>query len=80
MTKQLTIGPETGHLLAALRCIEDAKNNYYEAVLAAIGEEETERIMQIYAPKFDAVRELIEQDIATNLRDWANSTSRPTIV
>lgn len=80
MTTQLTIGTETGHLLNALRCIEDARNNYYESMLAVIGQEETDRMMESWGPKFDAVRDLIETDITTNLRDWANSTDKTTVI
>ena len=75
---QLTISPETSYLLNALRCIEDAKNNYYESLSAMHDESETDQLMALQAPKFDAARDLIESDLIANLRTWANRTDRPT--
>lgn len=80
MTKNLSIGQGTGHLLDALRHIEDAKNSYYEALLVTIGQEEADKLMRSYAPKFDAASELIEHDITDNIRYWAICTDRPSIL
>lgn len=70
----LTIGPATENLLLSLRTLEQAKNYYYCAVEEMGGEKAAGDALNETAPKWEAVRELLEKEIADGLRTWAALT------
>ena len=70
----LTVGPVTENLLLSLRALEQAKNYYYCAFEEMAGEQAAGDAINDSGPKWDAVRDMIEKEIADGLRTWANST------
>ena len=69
----LTVGPVTENLLLSLRALEQAKNYYYCAFEEMAGEQAAGDALNDSGPKWDAVRDMIEKDIADGLRTWANN-------
>lgn len=72
----LTVGPSTGALLLSLRAIEQARNYYYSAFEAMGGESSAAAALSESAPRWDAVRELVERAITDGLRTWAGLTAQ----
>lgn len=70
----LTVGPVTENLLLSLRALEQAKNYYYSAFEELAGEQAAGDALKDSAPKWDAVRDMIEHDITDGLRTWATLT------
>ena len=75
-----TIGPVSGHLLNALRSIEDARQSFYLAIDAIGGESMADQALAGCNDQFDAVRDIIEKELTDQFRDWATSNPRPAIV
>lgn len=76
--QQIQVGPATAYLLNALRAVEDARNNYYLGIDAMGGEEMAEAANKQVTPAFNAVRDIIEKEIADNIRTWAIMTDPAT--
>ena len=72
------IGPITANLLAALRSLEAAVDYYYSAVTALRNPKDASfperELTAEEAAAFDAVRDLIGQQINQRLALWANTT------
>lgn len=75
-----TIGPVSGHLLNALRSIEDARASFYDAIDAIGGESMADSALAECNDQFNAVRDIIEKELTMQFRDWATSTTRPDTV
>ncbi len=75
-----TIGPVSGHLLNALRSVEDARQSFYLAIDAIGGESMADQALAGCNDQFDAIRDTIEKELIDQVRDWASSPQRPAIV
>lgn len=73
LTETLTIGQSTAALLQSLRSIEIARN-YYLKAWEENGEEVVEAIAKKAAPLFDAVRDLVQSELAEDIQLWATSS------
>lgn len=79
-TNNPTIGPVTGNLMSALRHLECSRNAFYDAMESSVGEQLANQELAKVNDLFDAVRNIIEKEITTNVRDWATATPQPATV
>lgn len=70
----LTVGPAMENMLLSLRALENARNYYYMAIDTVFGEKAAAELMEKRGPLFDAVRDMLEKEIAADLRAWANTS------
>lgn len=70
----IQVGPATGNLMRALRCIESARNYFYLATGETRGniQDLTDHMTTEEKRVFDNARDMVEQMIGDNIRLWAN--------
>ena len=71
--RPLTVGASTENLLLALQAVEAARTHYFAAFEAVGGEKYAGDMTDQAAASFDALRDLVADEIGTNVKAWAES-------
>jgi len=78
--KGLTVSPSTENLYLSLRAVEAARNYFYCAAEELAGEKAAAERLKENGGLFDAVRDMIENEIADAARYWANVSPQTNVI
>ena len=81
----LTVGPVAAELLHARRAVERAKNHYFSAFLKmygdnADGEAAADAELKRTGPTWDALTDLINEQITAAVDDWATQEPETNVI
>lgn len=72
------VSKATTLLITALKQIEDARETYYNALMAKHGEDKAEEVFNITCGEWDKVYKLVEDEFNLSVRETLNRTDLNT--